>query len=242
MNIALISDIHGNRPALQAALNVIDTIGVDQIVCLGDVAATGPNPSECLSLLEEREIPSILGNTDAWLLAPEFDDNASEFIQMIKQVDLWCSQQLTDANRAYLRTFRPTMEIALGAMHALLCFHGSPRSYHETIVATTPDDEVMPMMAGYDAAVLAGGHTHQPYCRQLRNRVLLNPGSIGLGYEQAWGTDERRNLDRAAFATVTMLNSYPQVTLHQVPFDREELRAEIRHSGMPRQSELLARW
>jgi len=63
--VALISDVHGNLPALEAVVKKIDTFKPDQWVCLGDVVGYGPFPSECIDLIRSRNIPTVMGNHDA---------------------------------------------------------------------------------------------------------------------------------------------------------------------------------
>lgn len=70
MRLALISDIHGNKVALEAVLKTISTRHITQVVCLGDVASTGPQPCEVIKRLREVGCPIVMGNMDAWLLQP----------------------------------------------------------------------------------------------------------------------------------------------------------------------------
>ena len=71
MRVALLADIHGNGFALDAVVDALATEAVDQIVCLGDVAIFGPQPREVLNLIRSLKCPVIMGNTDAWALAPK---------------------------------------------------------------------------------------------------------------------------------------------------------------------------
>ena len=124
-----------------------------------------------------------MGNADAELLdvpppAPETDEDARK----ITDIDRWCAAQLDDADRAFLASFQPTVEISLGVERRLLCCHGSPRSYDDIINATTPDDALDGMIAGHDATIIAGGHTHLRMLRAYRGREIVNPGSVGLAY------------------------------------------------------------
>ena len=64
MRVALISDIHGNAVGLEAALADIRKIGVDKIVCLGDLATVGPRPAECIDAVRDLECPVVMGNVD----------------------------------------------------------------------------------------------------------------------------------------------------------------------------------
>lgn len=68
MRIALISDIHGNRLALDAVLRHIEREAVDRIVCLGDIAALGPDPAGAIALVRRYASHCVMGNTDDWLL------------------------------------------------------------------------------------------------------------------------------------------------------------------------------
>lgn len=71
MRIALIADIHGNVVALDEVLAELEKKAVDQIVCLGDVAAGGPRPAQTLERLRELDCPVVMGNADQWLLTPQ---------------------------------------------------------------------------------------------------------------------------------------------------------------------------
>jgi predicted phosphodiesterase len=93
MRIALISDLHGNEVALQAVLEQIDRIGVERLVCLGDVATLGPRPGAILRMLKERGCPCILGNQDAFLLERDLIHRYTEAPVIIEAVD-WCRHQL----------------------------------------------------------------------------------------------------------------------------------------------------
>jgi len=70
MRIALIADIHGNLVALETVLHELAQESIDQILCLGDVGALGPQPHEVIDRLRQLQCTVVLGNTDAWLLAP----------------------------------------------------------------------------------------------------------------------------------------------------------------------------
>ena len=67
-SIAVISDIHANLPALEAVLREIDELGIQHILCCGDVVGYGPHPRQCVELLRQRNIPCVLGNHDLYTL------------------------------------------------------------------------------------------------------------------------------------------------------------------------------
>jgi DNA mismatch repair protein MutL len=106
MRVALLSDIHGNDVALRAVLADIKRHGVDQIVCLGDVATLGPSPQRTVDLLVELNCPCIMGNHDAFLLAPELVKAYTQAKPVIDAID-WCREELSSESFDYLRTFKP---------------------------------------------------------------------------------------------------------------------------------------
>ena len=234
VTVALIADIHGNLAALDAVLDALRAEPPDQIVCLGDVAATGPQPREVLRRLRELGCPVVMGNADAELLdVPPPAAEADEDARRITDIDRWCAAQLDDAERAFLASFQPTIEISLGEERSLLCCHGSPRSYDDVIVATTSDDELDGMIAGHDATIIAGGHTHIRMLRAHRGREIVNPGSVGLAYQffpdgsvrvQPWA--EFAMLSRSDAGTVS-------VDFRRVPHDRDATVRAMTEREMP---------
>ena len=80
MRIGLISDIHGNLIALESVLSELKREQVDSMICLGDVAALGPQPHEVIERLRKLNCPVVMGNTDDWYLQPlpEGDDELRE--------------------------------------------------------------------------------------------------------------------------------------------------------------------
>ena len=94
MRVALLSDIHGNDVALRTVLADIHRQGVDQIVCLGDVATLGPTPQRTVELLVELNCPCIMGNHDAFLLDPGLVKAYTQATPVIDAID-WCREQLS---------------------------------------------------------------------------------------------------------------------------------------------------
>ena len=231
MRIALIADIHGNLAALDAVLHDLEAARPDRIVCLGDVAATGPQPRETLERLRALQCPVVMGNTDAWLLDP-VATAADEDARKVAEIDHWCAQQLTHADRAYLHTFQPTIVLPLADGRQVVCYHGSPRSYDDVIAATTPEDELEPMFAGWKATVLAGGHWHFQLLRRYRESIVLNPGSIGLAYDLRMGGGVRVP-PHADYALVTDADNHVGIEFRRVPYDRAATVRAMFDRGMP---------
>ncbi|GBD84858.1 phosphodiesterase [bacterium BMS3Abin02] len=239
MRVGLVSDVHGNTVALDAVLDEIARRGVDVIVCLGDLAANGPDPAGSVERIAALACPVVMGNTDADMVnMPDWwhDPNAvgaPEPARRIAEISLWCSERLTDEHRRFLAGLPKTIEVDLGAAGRLLGFHGSPRSATDVITATTPSDELDEMLTGADQAVLAGGHTHVSMVRRHHTQTIINPGSVGLPFVAYGHAGQVAVLDHAAYALVTADELEVGIELRQVPVDREQLSRQVEASGMP---------
>ena len=232
MRVALIADIHGNLAALEAVLADFARDSPDQIVCLGDVAATGPQPREVLRRLRALGGPVIQGNTDAFLLGRQSSPDDDETTRRFDEIDRWCAAQLAPEDLDYLRTFRPTVELPLEDGARLLCYHGSPRNYDDVISATTPEPELAQVLGGARATVMAGGHWHFQMLRRYEDVILLNPGSVGLAYDTR-PDGARRHPPRAEYALLAAEGGRLSIDLRRVPYDREATLREIFARGLP---------
>jgi predicted phosphodiesterase len=241
MRVAVIADIHGNLTALEAVLADVAAQRADQVVCLGDVAATGPQPREVVSRLRDLGCPVVRGNTDADAVRPVRLSPLDEEAHRYFDIDRWTSAQLSPKDLAYLRTFQITITLPLGDDATLLCFHGSPRSNTADIFATTPDPVLARMLDGYAATVMAGGHTHTPFVRRLRQLLFLNPGSVGQPFEAT--ASGIRHLPWAEYAIVEREDSARlSVELRRVPIDADRVLQSVLQSGMPHAEWLASRW
>jgi predicted phosphodiesterase len=243
VRVALISDLHGNLLALETVLADLRRHRPDQTVCLGDVAAAGPRPRECVAALAALGCPVVRGNTDDELLAGgTADASGGARQQRMDAVVGWGAAQLSEADRAFLRSFRPTVRVELAPGAELLCFHGSPRSNTEVILATTPDDELRPMLDGHDALVYAGGHTHLQLLRGRGSARVINPGSVGIPWERRPDDPERVHLPDAEYALLEHECGDLTLRFRRLPIDAGEVRRSIRRSGMPHADWWSARW
>jgi putative phosphoesterase len=230
MRLALISDLHGNLPALERVLAQLAREHVDELICLGDVAV-GPQPVETLDRLKSLGCTTVMGNWDSCLLGTEPQVHG-EIAEMLVDVCTWSAAQISPAQQQYIRSFKDTHEVRLDENLTLLAFHGSPRSFNDYIYATTSDDELETMLAGYEADVYAGGHTHFQMFRRLGEGVVVNAGSVGQPFR-------RRRAGMmplspwAEYAIVSYSDGRLGVEFRRAPLDVESLAEMVRASGMP---------
>ncbi|MBI3943724.1 MAG: metallophosphoesterase family protein [Chloroflexi bacterium] len=242
MQVALISDIHGNAVALNAILADLEGSGIDRIVCLGDVVVSGPQPREALARLQDTGCPVVMGNTDLWALDPQPHPYRDEDSAKITDIEMWGAAQLTAQDKTYLRSFQPVVEIPMGNGDTLLCFHGSPYSNTDIILPTTSDERLDPLLSGYEAQVMAGGHTHQQMLRRFKDKIFVNPGSTGLPYEVVSQTGKVRNPPWAEYGVIHWEGTLTSVELRRVPYDTGEIARIALKSHMPHKAWWTADW
>jgi predicted phosphodiesterase len=241
MRVALISDLHGNHVALAAVLADIAEVGVDRVVCLGDVATLGPRPREVIQMLRELACPCILGNHDAFMLDEALIRSYTEHPLVVDSVD-WCRAQLGAEDFEYLRGLTGTLDVALDAETTLFLFHGSPSSHMQDLLATTPADELDALLGPRRTTVMAGGHTHLQMLRQHRGTLLVNPGSVGAAFKEYAFGGPPTLLPHAEYAVVESRRGVVDVSLRRVPFDTRALRSAVESSDIPLRPMLLAQY
>lgn len=241
MRIALISDIHGNDVALTTVLADIAGQAPDQIICLGDLAALGPEPSAVIKRLQDAQIPCILGNHDAYVsgISPVRDYTAET--RIVELVD-WCESVLSAAEREFLRTLPSLLEIPLDNQRLLLCCHGSPRSNTDNILSETAASTLARFFSGFQFDVLACGHTHMQMMRRFRQHLIINAGSVGLPFEKSPPAGPPEILPWAEYVLLESLGNQLSVELRQVPIDCRAVRRAILNSQMPDPQDWAAYW
>jgi predicted phosphodiesterase len=221
MRIGVISDPHGCLVGLEATLDWLDRRGVDAVVCAGDVANFGPQPNACITLLAERSIPTIQGNSDRdMLLPPQAGPQTGELASQLAAINAWSRARLTPASRRWLAALPPRLQPAPG----LLVVHGGLDDPEE-IVKADANPSFPP-----GVSVVAAGHLHAPFVLRTRQGIWVNAGSAG------------RSCDgdpRAALALLELLPNGWQASIHRVPFDLEAAARAIRKAGMPYADRLI---
>jgi putative phosphoesterase len=213
--VAVIADIHGNLPALEAVLADVALEGPDLIISCGDVAS-GPLPIETLDVL--RALPHtrfVRGNADRSLVTA-FD--GGQLSDMPGPAADWCAAQLTREHRDFLASFSSKIPVVIDGLGRVLFCHGSPRSDVEMMTSKTPDERLRELTAGVDARVIVCGHTHMPFDRTVGRVRVINPGSVGMPYGHPG-------------AYWALLG--PEVEFRRTDYDRGAAAARIRRSAWP---------
>lgn len=177
--VAVLSDIHGVLPALEAVLAEPDVAAADLIVLTGDLAA-GPQPVEVLDRL------AALGDRACWV-----GGNADRELVQARAgrsspiaVSNWAAGQLRDDQVARLAGLPPSVTLPVTGLGDVLFCHATPRDDEEVVLVDSRLDRWAEVFAGLPAAVgtVVCGHTHMPFTRLVDSRLVVNPGSVGMPY------------------------------------------------------------
>jgi predicted phosphodiesterase len=205
--IGIISDVHGNHAALRAVLERLDAMGVDDIICLGDVAGYYCQVNECCETLRERGIFTLLGNHDHYLANGDDcprSNSANRCIEYQRTV-------VTAANLAWLSGLRSSAE-----RHGISIVHGGWRDPLDEYLVPTSD-----YFSGLPGRYFASGHTHVPCTFSGAGKSYCNPGSVG---------QPRDGNPDASFATW----DGSAFSLHRTPYDIAEIQERMAAAGFDR--------
>jgi predicted phosphodiesterase len=232
MRLGIVSDVHGNLPALRVALDALGNEGVDRLLCPGDVVGYGPFPNECVELVAESGAVCVAGNHDLMALERLPDARPGGLVRTTME---WTRGVLTADSRDFLATLPPVvMDEGLVMAHGSL---GDPTVY---VTRERAGVELSLFAATHpDASLSLLGHTHTPLAygeqrgavlegRDGRvtiepdERLLVNPGSVGQPRE--W-----RPLVR--FAVID--TDAGEVRFLARSYDHESVRTALKERGLP---------
>jgi predicted phosphodiesterase len=181
MSIAALYDIHGNLPALDAALRDVADAGATQIVVGGDVMP-GPLHVESLRRLRSLDIPVhfIHGNGDREAIAHRSGGGTPTLPEPLRRLLRWTGEQLSNEEAAFVEAWPATVTLAINGIGDVLFCHATPRNDTDIFTAQTPDAPLIPLFANIDAALIVCGHTHMTFDRTIGGARVVNAGSVGM--------------------------------------------------------------
>jgi putative phosphoesterase len=224
---AIITDIHANMPALEAALAAIEAMGIDAVYCGGDLVGYGPHPNEVCALVEERAIPTIYGNYD-YAIGRDLDDCGCAYVtphdRELGQLSVEWTLAHTDGRaKAFMRDLPFDVRFAMGGVRVRLV-HGSPRKVNEYLFEDKPASLYERLARGADCDVLVFGHTHKPWIREYGGVLFVNCGSVGK---------PKDGDPRAAFALLELVDGRVAASIERVAYDAAAVAREVAASGLP---------
>ncbi len=181
MRIAIVSDIHANLAALEAALADIGRRKADRVIVAGDLVGDGRQPAEVVALLRRLGFPALRGNVDRKVAeAAALSAKArNELATMRKTAELlWTAGQLDRAGLDWLAGLPATLTVRVGGSR-LLVVHGSPLADTDSIYPSLTPRALAAKLGAARPDVLACGHSHVPFARRIAGVTVVNAGSVG---------------------------------------------------------------
>jgi putative phosphoesterase len=226
-NVAVITDIHGNLPALEAALARIAELEIERVYCGGDLVGYGPHPNEVCTLIAERDIPTIYGNYDH-AIARDHEDCGCAYItahdrELGQQSVEWTLEHTDQHSKDFMRELPFDLHFEVGATGVHLV-HGSPRKVNEYLFEDKPASLYERLAKAETDQVLVFGHTHKPWFHDFGDVRFVNCGSVGK---------PKDGDPRGAFAVLSAAGEDVDVTIERVSYDADAVAAEVREVGLP---------
>jgi putative phosphoesterase len=225
--IAVLTDIHGNLPALEAALARIDELSVDAIRCGGDLVGYGPWPNEVCRLIEQRGIPTTYGNYD-YAIGRDLEDCGCAYRdphdrELGKRSIDWTLAHTDERSKALMRELPFDLRLELAGRRVRLV-HGSPRKVNEYLFEDKPARTFERIAAGAECDVLVFGHTHQPWIAEYGGVRFVNCGSVGK---------PKDGDPRGAFAILEGDGEEVRARIERFEYDAEHVARELTAAGLP---------
>jgi len=220
MRVAVLNDIHGNLPALNAVLHELRGARVDRVVVGGDLLP-GPLCAESLARLQELDVPVdfIRGNGEVAVVAARRGEVPPGVpTQYLPMID-WVARQLEDEQADFVATWPLTCSLSIPGLGGVLFCHATPRNEFEIFLPTTAEEKLLPVFSSVAESVIVCGHSHMQFDRRVGRHRVVNAGSIGMPFGPTgadWlllGPDvelRHTDYDLAAAASVVRATAYPE--------------------------------
>lgn len=173
MRVAIISDIHGNLPALEAVVKDVAEQAPDQVWCGGDIAWGGPWATECIDIVNKSEWVAIKGNTDVWITGDPQTLESPEERRRLQEGAAWHDISNDDAE------WLLNLPLGHSGPGSILLVHGTPASPFVAPEPEAPARDFLPYEGR--ASIVVYGHVHRPFVRRLSDgTIVANAGSVGM--------------------------------------------------------------
>ncbi len=224
MKILIVSDIHGNYHALDC---VLKNVRHDKLICCGDIAVDYPFPEQCIDVLMDNCDHICFGNSD-YIIA--HDQKASDYIgeryahlaEDLNKVTELTRRLISQDSMAFLRELPQECRFELDDISFYMNHTGPNMPFNHYLDLNTPYPELAEYYQDIQAEIIFTGHTHIPYVKKIRDKVLINPGSVG---------EPRDGDPRASYATFD--TSTGQIELGRLEYEISNTWQALKELGYP---------
>ncbi len=219
--LAILADIHGNLPALEAVLGDMQQFMIDHVVVAGDVINWGPFSRQVVQCVTREGWAAIRGNNEFYLLDYETPRAPAKWNDR-EQFPLlpWLRAQLGGHLHHVIAAWPDALQLRYPDAPPMRIVHGSPRSAWEPMHHTDTDEHLTPMLEGVSESVLVSAHTHIAMDRVVHGTRILNGGSVGVPLDG--------NIGIARYLLLMARDGEWQSTFRSVPFDLDRVLDEFK--------------
>jgi predicted phosphodiesterase len=183
MRIAVLSDIHGNLPALEAVATDLDRLNPDFVFVAGDFQNRGPNPREVTAFVCQSGWTVLRGNHEDYVIRQSQDDKVDDLADYYNWLPARWTADLTRDSVEWVKGLPIATTLAGPNDRSIVIAHGSQRSNDEGFFPTTPEAKATEMIGENPPDLLCVGHSHLPLVRRINTTLLVNVGSVGFPFD-----------------------------------------------------------
>jgi predicted phosphodiesterase len=188
MKFCLYSDIHAQVPQLEAVQAAIDAEKADKEIVVGDLIMLGPEPAEVVDNIRARpNTDVVVGNLDLWVVNKRWETHEPRSPHQAWMFDMAKATRarLSEEQLEWLGALPFSITYAPEYGHDFHIFHGTPRDIgdDDAIPLRLADDEVKEKIKGVTADVMAHGHIHGPYVRQVGDQTIVCVAAVGMQWD-----------------------------------------------------------
>lgn len=231
--LAILSDLHGNLPAINAVTNDLKQFEVDHIIVSGDVINFGPFSRQVAEIVIQNGWSAIRGNNEFFLIDYKTPRAPAEWNDPIQYAPTaWLDTQFDHKLKTIIGSWPDSLNLQFRDAPPIRVFHGTPQSSWEPIYWTMADTEIEKHLAAIEADFVICGHTHLPMDRQVGKWRVFNPGSVGVPLDGKFS---------ASYMILEGNKNGWTSTFRRVPFNYEAVFDEFERSGYNAQSGPIGR-
>jgi predicted phosphodiesterase len=218
MRIAVLADIHGNLPALEAVVADIERLSPDLVFVAGDFQNRGPNPREVTKFVAESGWTLLRGNHEDYVIRQSQDSRVLDISDYYNWLPARWTANLTHDSVHWIKQLPIATSLTGPDQLSITIAHGSKRSNDEGFFPTTSEAKAKEMIGADPPGLLCVGHSHLPLVRRISATLLVNVGSVGFPFDGD---------QRACYGLITWNRNHWEVDIRRIEYAVDKVVAEF---------------
>jgi predicted phosphodiesterase len=218
MQIAVLADIHGNLPALEAVAADIARLDPDLVFVAGDFQNRGPNPREVTEFVAKSGWTLLRGNHEDYVIHQSQNSQTQDATEYYNWLPARWTADLTGEFVDSIRRLPIATTLIGPDQVSIIIAHGSPRSNNEGFFPTTSEAKAAEMIGDDPPGLLCVGHSHLPFVRRINATLLVNVGAVGFPFD-----GDRR----ASFGLLTWDRDRWEVEIRRIEYAVDKVMEEF---------------